>query len=279
MDCNAAYSYDYPHISTKEGFVLLIEPIPAFTDNYIWLLRKADNQVAWVVDPGDADAVLRTLAKQRLNLAGILITHHHHDHIDGIEALVQKYAVSVYGPAHEIIPHITHPLIGGDQLEVLGHTFEVIDVPGHTQGHIAYFAKETLPPTLLCGDTLFAAGCGRLFEGTAEALYHSLQTLAKLPAETLIYCTHEFTESNLRFANVVEPHNARLAERTHQVSAKRAQHQPSLPSTLSDELETNPFLRCHISEVSENVQVYSGLAVAHPVDVFRQLRLWKDSFR
>lgn len=259
---------------------LAITPIPAFNDNYIWCLH--DTRSAIVVDPGDAAPVQAFLASQGLSLAGILVTHHHWDHVNGINALVQEWpGVAVWGPAAESIPARTNPLQGGDSLTLpLGIRLEVIDVPGHTLGHIAYYAAryDTLGPVLLCGDTLFSSGCGRLFEGTPEQMHHSLGQLAALPSETRVYCTHEYTESNLRFAAAVEPDNAAIAARCTEVQALRAAGKPSLPSTIGLELQVNPFLRVHEPAVIAAVSRNCGTHPSGDLDTFAKLRQWKDRF-
>lgn len=255
--------------------MLRIDAIPAFTDNYLWLLH--DGARAVVVDPGDAQPVLRALEAQALQLEAVLITHWHPDHTGGIAALTAHYPVPVYGPRAEQarIPQITQALDDGARIEVLSRTFEVTAVPGHTLGHIAYRSGELL----FCGDTLFSAGCGRLFEGTPAQMYTSLQNIAALPPQTRVYCTHEYTLSNLAFAQAVEPHNAALAARYDEVRALRANHQPSLPITLARELEYNPFLRCSEPPVIAAAQARAREPLLEPAQVFAVLRKWKDEFK
>lgn len=254
---------------------LLITPIPAFTDNYFWLLERAGRAV--VVDPGDAAPVLLALQARGLQLAAILVTHHHFDHIGGLPALKQRFDVPVYGPAGEAaqIPGLTRQLAEGDAIEVLGTNLEVWEVPGHTSGHIAYVA----PGFVLCGDTLFSAGCGRLFEGTAEQLHRSLARLASLPEDTRVYCTHEYTLANLAFAAAVEPQREELRTEMSRVRALREQKRPSLPSTIGHERRINPFLRTTTAGVAESVRRQSGQALASDLEVFAALRRWKDGFR
>jgi len=249
--------------------------IPAFTDNYLWLLSRGDDAV--VVDPGDATPVLRYLEQHKLKLSAILITHWHPDHIGGISALLQRFPVPVYGPRAEFgkIPQLTHLLDDNDHVTVLGQTFDVLALPGHTLGHIAYYAGEQL----FCGDTLFSAGCGRLFEGTPAQMHASLSRLAQLPQSTSVYCTHEYTLSNLAFAVAVEPNNEALLERLNSVRALRSQNKPSLPSTLAIELATNPFLRADIPDVIIAAEQQSDQALSSAEQVFTVLRRWKDGFK
>lgn len=252
-----------------------ITALPAFTDNYIWLLQDEANLRCAVVDPGDAAPVLAWLtANPGWTLSDILVTHHHHDHVGGVETLKQATGAKVYGPASENIPGRDVALNDNDQISVLGHTFDVYAVPGHTLGHIAYYT----PGVLFSGDTLFAAGCGRLFEGTPEQMHQSLSRLAALPAETRVYCTHEYTLSNLRFAAAVEPNNPDIAERLENVSQLRASGQITLPSNLALEKRTNPFLRTGETSVKEILDERSDAKDRAPSEVFAALRAWKDKF-
>ena len=255
-----------------------ISPIPAFTDNYIWQLN--DGSHAFVVDPGDAKPVIQFLEDNKLSLAGILLTHHHWDHTGGIKDLLDLWpGIPVYGPASENIPEVTHPLKEDDTCQVLGETFQIIDVPGHTSGHIAYYNEQEKDHDILfCGDTLFSSGCGRLFEGTAAQMYESLSKLKALPAETLVYCTHEYTTANLKFAHAVEPDNADIAARIKEVEALRAQDLPSVPSTLGLELRVNPFLRWDQPGVIASANERSETLCTEPVEVFATIRAWKDHF-
>jgi hydroxyacylglutathione hydrolase len=264
---------------------LLISPIPAFTDNYFWLLER-DGRAA-VVDPGDAAPVERTLAERGLELAAILITHHHLDHIGGLRALKARHDVPVYGPAAEAktIPGLTHVLKEGDRVRVepLAAEFEIWELPGHTLGHIGYVADG--PSTtlgtgfVLCGDTLFSAGCGRLFEGTAEQLHRSLARLAALPDTTRVYCTHEYTLANLAFAATVEPDSALIRDELARVRALRARREPSLPSTIGRERRINPFLRVADPTVAVSVRRQAGRDLSGEAEVFAALRRWKDGYR
>ncbi len=251
-----------------------IFPIPAFEDNYIWIVHN--EQDAIVVDPGDAVPVCDYLDKHQLKLNAILITHHHHDHIGGIKELVELYNTPVYGPRRENIPCLTNPLDEGDVVEFSQLNFKatVIDIPGHTLGHIAYLWNGGM----FCGDTLFTCGCGKLFEGSAAQLHHSLQRLASQPANTLVYCTHEYTELNLPFALICEPSNKILKQRAEDTHALRAKNIPTLPSTLALEKATNPFLRCSEPEIILNIEHHFGVKFPanDNLSVFTAMRKWRD---
>ncbi|MBI4987267.1 MAG: hydroxyacylglutathione hydrolase [Rhodocyclales bacterium] len=252
-----------------------IQALRAFEDNYIWLLRAGRRIV--VVDPGDEAPVLGYLAKEDASLAAILLTHHHGDHTGGVAGLLARHAVPVYGPACEPIAGITIPLREGDTVALPGFQdhFRVIDVPGHTRGHIAYCSQDSL----FCGDTLFGCGCGRLFEGTAAQMWASLCKLAALPADTRVYCAHEYTQSNVRFALAVEPGNAALQSRAARVAQLRGRLQPTVPFTLAEELETNPFLRGAQPEVAASAERHCGARLSGAAEVFAVLREWKNNFR
>ena len=254
--------------------ITTIVPIRAFQDNYIWCLRRGSAAV--VVDPGDANPVLDYLSNEDLKLAAILTTHHHGDHVGGNTTLLSKYNVPVFGPALEKIPGITRPLREGDNIEVpgVGLHLRVFDVPGHTAGHIAYYGDGVL----FCGDTLFSCGCGRLFEGTAAQMHSSLSKLAALPGDTLVYCGHEYTLSNLRFARAADPGNPAIDERETTARAALAGGNPSLPSTIESELAANPFLRGGSPAVTASANRYAGRALTSQVEVFAMLRKWKDGF-
>ena len=251
-----------------------IVPLRAFKDNYVWTLRDA--RYAAVVDPGEAKPVLDYLAAENLQLTAILATHHHHDHVGGVAELLQKHTVPVYGPRGEPITTLTHAVGGGDKvsLEQLGVSFEVLDIPGHTRAHVAYYGANML----FCGDTLFACGCGRAFEGTPQQLYASLQKLVALPDDTLVYCGHEYTLANIGFAKVVEPDNAALLEREASDARLRRADRPTLPSTIGREKATNPFLRVTRPAVIASANKYLGKRVSDPAGVFAALREWKNEF-
>lgn len=255
-----------------------VVPISAFKDNYIWALRR-DRSVV-VVDPGEARPVLDYIDREGVALTGILVTHHHNDHVGGIGELLERWKVPVHGPRGEPIPTLTHPVGGGDAVAVpgLGVTFDVIDIPGHTRAHIAYYGNYYGAKVLFCGDTLFACGCGRIFEGTPEQMYASLERLAALPDETLVYCGHEYTLSNIGFAKAVEPANAALADRERVEASTRAAGRPTLPTTIGRERATNPFLRCAQPAVAEAADKYLGSHVSTPAQVFAAIRAWKNSF-
>ena len=264
--------------------LLQVWPIPAFDDNYLWCVH--DGQSALIVDPGDAVPVLRYLDEKKLTLTGILITHHHADHTGGILALLQALGsdIPVYGPAMIDIPGRTNAMMEGDRIEVVAPriSLEVYEVPGHTLSHIAYFANmqaNVVEPMLFCGDTLFASGCGRLFEGTPTQMSQSLAKFMALPKNTLVYCTHEYTLSNIRFALAVEPNNANLITWADTAKALRDQNLPTLPTTIGQELQVNPFMRCDQKEVIEAaLQVSGEQSLPTPAHVLAVIRAWKDQF-
>ncbi|MDD2546935.1 MAG: hydroxyacylglutathione hydrolase [Burkholderiaceae bacterium] len=254
-------------------------PLPAFTDNYIWMLH--DGRQALVVDPGDASPVLQALHTLGLQLQAILVTHHHADHTGGVAALREATGAQVWGPASERIPEPLVRLQHGDTVDVLGLPFAVLDVPGHTAGHIAYYCADLDgAPLLFCGDTLFSGGCGRLFEGTPAQMLHSLDQLASLPDKTRVCCTHEYTLSNLKFARAVEPDNQALVRYIDQCEALRARQQPTLPSSMALERDINPFLRVRNATVAAAAQGFDArISESDAVAVFAALREWKNEFR
>ncbi|MEN6587229.1 MAG: hydroxyacylglutathione hydrolase [Sulfuricella sp.] len=249
-----------------------IVPIPAFEDNYIWLIRSGTAAV--VVDPGDAAPVSEYLRLHHLNLIAVLLTHHHGDHTGGAAELRQRFDVPVYGPRREAISAITHPVGEGELIEFpgLATKFRVLDVPGHTTGHIAYYGINSL----FCGDALFACGCGRLFEGTAQQMHASLAKFSALPDDTKVYCAHEYTMENIQFAKMVEPGNTALIEREHREHATLSQGHPTLPSTILLEKMTNPFLRCNEPDVMAAASRFAGHSLREPTEVFAAIRHWRD---
>lgn len=253
-------------------------PLPAFQDNYLWLLQ--DGQRALVVDPGDAEPVLAGLRQAAARLEAILVTHHHGDHTGGVQALREATGAMVYGPARESIPIPFEPVAGGDTVTALGLPWQVIDVPGHTAGHVAYYSPDVDgTPLLFCGDTLFSGGCGRLFEGTAAQMLASLDRLAALPGATRVCCAHEYTLSNLRFARAVEPGNENLIHYLSHCEALRSQHQPTLPSTIGQERQINPFLRTREPAVVRAAQAFNGADPGDEAAVFAAIRQWKNEFK
>ncbi len=249
--------------------MLKISCLPIFTDNYIWLLQNDQQVVA--VDPGAAEPLKTWLAEHQCELAGILITHHHHDHTDGLAAFAHQ-DLPIYGPAG--IQYVNHVLAGDETIHLLGAAFQVIATPGHTLDHLSYFGAGAV----FCGDTLFAGGCGRLSEGTYAQLFNSLQRLAALPSETLVCCTHEYTLSNLRFALAVDPNHAATLQRQAIESEKRSRNLPTLPSNIALELASNPYLRIHEQAFFERVAQHAA-DITTALDCFTALRQWKDSFR
>jgi len=258
--------------------MLEVSPVRAFSDNYIWLVHApAVRGEVVVVDPGDARPVEAALEQHGLRLRGVLVTHHHPDHVGGVRELAARHAAPVFGPARETMPCDVRSLDDGDvvSLAELGFEFQVMDVPGHTAGHIAYHGHGAL----FCGDTLFSAGCGRLFEGTPAQMLGSLDRIAALPDDTRIFCAHEYTLSNLRFAAAVEPGNADVLASLEATRALRDRDAITLPSRLGQERRINPFLRCREPAVRAAAEAHAGRSLSEPVDVFATVRAWKDGFR
>jgi hydroxyacylglutathione hydrolase len=250
--------------------------VPAFSDNYIWLIYNPHSSSVVIVDPGDATPVISHLENLGLRPEAILITHHHDDHIGGINQLTAKYDISVYGPKAERIAGITIPLNDGDKIKLDGlkAKFKILSVPGHTLGHIAYYGHNML----FIGDTLFMSGCGRLFEGTPKQMYHSLKKISNLPDHTEIYCAHEYTLANLRFARAVEPDNIMITNRLELCTQLRKKNLPTVPGTVGEEKNTNPFLRVHIPEIITAAEKFAGHDLHGDVEVFANIRSWKDNF-
>ncbi len=256
-----------------------ISRIPAFDDNYIWFIHglseKYAQQQIIIVDPGDAEPVINAIERNKYTPQAIFITHHHGDHTGGVSRLVEKYQLPVYGPTNESIPNITHPLAEKQTISfnTMGLSFEIMDVPGHTRGHIAYLGQQAL----FIGDTLFAGGCGRLFEGTAEQMHDSLGKILNLDNNTMIYCAHEYTQENLVFAQIVEPKNEQLRQRIKDTAQMRQNHLATVPSSLELEKQTNPFLRFDINTVKIAAENFARKPLETPAEVFKILRYWKDT--
>ncbi|WP_105903496.1 hydroxyacylglutathione hydrolase [Vibrio gangliei] len=251
---------------------LTVKSIPAFNDNYIWLIQNNTTSCA-IVDPGEAAPVLTRLEQDNLQLELIIITHHHPDHVGGVAELLRHCPkAKVIGPSNDPVLMLTQSVQGGDRIDIFGETFLVMDVPGHTHGHIAYVGDGKL----FCGDVLFSAGCGRVFEGTYEEMFQSLQKLASLPQETEVYCAHEYTSSNVSFALAVEPDNQLLHEYRDEVNRLRAQEKPTLPTTIRQEKWINPFLRCQEPSVMKAVSARTD--ELNELSVFAALREWKNEF-
>lgn len=255
---------------------LQFKSLPSLTDNYIWLIIDTSSAKAIIIDPGTAAGCEKFFEQQNISPVAMLITHRHWDHVDGIEQLKQKYNIPVYGPATEYIPCLTTALSNEDKFSIpeLKLDFQILDLSGHTSGHIGYLLDDSL----FCGDTLFSAGCGRLFDGTAAQLHASLQRIKQLPADTTIYCAHEYTLDNLRFAQAVDPENKAIQLRIEEVKTLRANKLPSLPFTLKDEIRYNPFLRTEKETIMQAVAKHSGVQINNSEECFRYLRLWKDGF-
>lgn len=261
------------------GANIRIRPIEAFSDNYIWMLD--DGHHAVVVDPGDAMPVIDALESEHLSLTAILLTHHHNDHVGGVLELVEYQPAKVFGPAMEMLPVCDMPVSEGDDVNLASPaiSLHVLDVPGHTAGHIAYTGVVAGQPVLFCGDTLFVGGCGRLFEGTPPQMLASLDKLAALPDDTQVYCAHEYTLSNLRWARAVEPDNETLALFEKQCQEARHKNLPTVPSNIKTERACNPFLRARDPQVAKSAAVWANQSLPTEVDVFATLREWKNGFR
>ncbi|MBL88111.1 MAG: hydroxyacylglutathione hydrolase [Gammaproteobacteria bacterium] len=254
--------------------MLSIQPIKAFSDNYIWLITT--NEGSLVVDPGDASAVIEYVESKNIDIKGILITHHHFDHTGGIVDLKKKYELDVFGPFNEV-DGIDHRVNGGDTVSAIGIDFQVIDVPGHTLDHIAFFSENKGDPVLFCGDTLFSGGCGRVFEGTFEQMFLSVKRLSELPSNTKMYCGHEYTISNLKFAKEVLPSDNFIDNAFKEVEKKINNGIPSLPTTLEYEKLINPFLKFNDDEVIASITNKFNVS-NDPNEIFTAMRKWKDNF-
>jgi len=260
---------------------LIVSAIQAFNDNYIWALANKNSNHLALIDPGDADVCIKYIEQNKLSLTTILITHHHQDHTGGIKALVEYYQkldkeITVFGPKLSTNPCINQLVCEGDTVKVKGLelSLSVIDLPGHTLDHIAYYGQDNL----FCGDTLFSGGCGRIFEGTAKQMFLSLEKLKSLPERTRVYCTHEYTLANLTFALTVDPSNKELVHYYNEVVTLRENNQNSLPSSIAREKKINPFLRCDNEHIQQSAKEYSEQPLSKPLDVFTIVRQWKDKF-
>lgn len=266
---------------------ITVTAIKAFSDNYIWALTttKANSNKSVLVDPGDADICISFLEENQIVLSTILVTHHHPDHTGGINKLVnycqkKQWPLTIYGPKNEEIPNCDVKLVENDVVNLpdIPLTLAVIDLPGHTKGHIAYFTNDDLNSVLFCGDTLFSGGCGRLFEGTATQMLTSLTKLSNLPDNTKVYCAHEYTQANLNFALAVEPHNKDLISYNHKVEELRAKNQATIPTSIGIEKQINPFLRSHETTIQASAMAYDKNTKANSLDTFTTVRRWKDQF-
>ena len=255
--------------------MLKIIPIQAIRDNYIWTIYDSNSKQAIVLDPGEAQPAIQELSRLSLSLSAILITHHHFDHTDGIASLLNRWNVPVYGANNSPIEYITNKISEGDTLDLMPNLqLKVLEIPGHTLDHVAYYGNNML----FCGDTLFAGGCGGIFEGTAEQMWNSLKKIAKLPQKTLIYCAHEYTEKNLKFASQIEPNNNDLKQRIMKTKELRTQKLPTIPSTLKLELKTNPFLRINNPSIIKTIEKHYKNNNFSAIELFERLRSWKNGF-
>ena len=254
--------------------MLNVEPIKAFTDNYIWLVSTNEGSI--VIDPGESENIQKLIDNKIIDLKGILITHHHYDHTNGLSDLVKKNKLEVFGPVNDI-DGIDHRLSDKDKISIIGIDFDVISIPGHTLDHIGFYSANAGNPILFCGDTLFAGGCGRIFEGTYEQMFNSLKKITKLPINTNIYCGHEYTLSNLKFALEVDDTNKELIEEFKKVENKINSNIPSLPTTLDKELKVNPFLRCDNINIQNKIIEKFNVS-DNELEIFTALRKWKDNF-
>jgi hydroxyacylglutathione hydrolase len=254
-----------------------VTPLPAFSDNYIWMLTKSNISGMVVVDPGDADVVIKAIETHQQPLKAIILTHHHPDHTGGVKQLVDLYSVPVYGPKNSPFADISHPLCDSDQIDILGEQLIIKAIPGHTLDHISYYLEAT-QPQIFCGDTLFLAGCGRLFEGTPEQMLQSMNYFKTLPTNTDVYCTHEYSLANLKFAQTVEPNNPDIVKTIEQCQALRTQNLPTLPTHLSKELAINPFLRSQCEGVRKAAEMHTGKTMTSELETFTAIRAWKNAF-
>ena len=256
--------------------MLKIIPLPAFTDNYIWAIVYGNSCV--VVDPGDSSPVFDFLESNNLDLESILITHHHFDHTGGMLALAKKYDCPVYGPTGDHIEGLTSKISEGDEINIFNFKFKIFETPGHTLDHIAYFHSSDKGSYLFCGDTLFSGGCGRLFEGTAENMFSSLNKFISLPEETQVFCAHEYTQSNLKFALSVNPSNLDLIKYSEKVDELRSKSEITLPSNIGLEKKINPFFLLNDKEILENSEKFISGKISNSIESLAAIRSMKDSF-
>jgi|TARA_B100001094_G_scaffold322467_1_gene371836 hydroxyacylglutathione hydrolase len=254
--------------------MLSIEPIKAFEDNYIWLLTTNEGSI--VIDPGESSKIKSLIDNNEIDLKGILITHHHYDHTNGLNDLSDNGMLDIYGPENNIVK-INKRVKDSDCISIIGLDFEIIEVPGHTLDHIAFYSFNENMPILFCGDTLFSGGCGRVFEGTHKQMYDSLNKLASLPKHTKVYCGHEYTLSNLKFAIEVDTENKDLLDEYNHVKKLNISKNPSLPSTLDKELKINPFLRCNNMSIRNKINKEFNVS-GDDFEIFTALREWKDNY-
>jgi len=257
--------------------MLHVWPVEVLGDNYVWILESEGSSRVVVVDPGDAAPVLAALEERDLEPAVVLVTHHHNDHVGGLTEIVDRFRPAVFGAAADAIPGVDHPVSGGDRISPPGMDLplEVLSLPGHTANHLGFLG----PGIVFVGDTLFAGGCGRVFEGTMDQMHRSLIRLADLPLPTQAYCAHEYTVTNLRFGRHVEPDNTAITDRLAAAEAARMAGRPTIPSTIGDELETNVFLRCDHPDVAGAAEERAGRPLASSAEVFGVIRAWKDNWR
>ena len=253
--------------------MLSVEPIKAYTDNYIWLVSTNEGSI--VVDPGESKEILNLVDSNKIDLKGVLITHHHYDHTNGLLDLTNKINLEVYGPKK--IEGINNIVKESDKFSLIGIDFEVIEIPGHTLDHLAFYSSNNKDPILFCGDTLFAGGCGRVFEGTFEQMFKSLKKISNYPKETKIFCGHEYTLSNLKFALEADEDNKQLADEYLNVKKLISSDIPSLPTNLNKELKVNPFLRCNEINIKNKV-IDKFDIIDDELEIFTALRKWKDNF-
>lgn len=257
---------------------MTILPLPAFNDNYIWVILQKSKDLVWVVDPGDANVVFDYLTQQKKKLSGILVTHHHNDHTGGVQSLKKHFNCPVYGPK-QLQPLITHPVTNNDPVQIFERTFYAIETPAHTLDHICYFSDDKNSPILFSGDTLFRGGCGRLMEGTASQMLTAMNKLKALPKTTKVYCTHEYTLSNYQFALSLEPDNITLLSAIEECKAIREQDKPTLPSRIDLELACNPFMRTDITSLVEQAAKQINEVIStDPNKRFSQVRRAKDAY-